>query len=339
VENENTEVVAEASAPVVEAAAPAPIYTRPRVKPLTDGEAFAHAVYAASGREESKRILIEAADDTSNNTGFTVSRGLPSFISNTFDSRPAVDAVGVQALPATGLTYTIPNLTVAPEVDEVAELDPVVQTDMESDYITIDVKKLAGKQIVSFELLDRSEPSFGELMLRELRRAYAKKTDQYLLAELLAGGSSATVQAADWKGLQAFVATEVPVAYSATGGLIANELIGSSAWWSELIGAKDDSDRPVFNAIAPSNAGGSVGISSPIGSAFGTTFRVDHNISTVGLVDNSAFLVARDAVGFWESSVTNLRTNILSDGSVEVELYGYVAAKVLKPSGVRKYQA
>ncbi len=342
VENTNPEVVVEEIevAPVVEASAPAPIYTRSRVKPLTDAEAFAHAVYAAAGKEESKRILVEAADDTSNNTGFTLSRGLPQFISNTFDGRPAIEALGgASALPATGLSYTIPNLTQAAEVDVEGELDPIVQTDVESDYITIDVVKLAGNQIVSWELLDRSDPSFGEIMLRELRRAYAKRSDEYVLAELLAGGSSATVQAADWKGLQAFVATEVPVAYGATGGLIANQLIGSTAWWSELIGAADDSDRPVFNAIAPSNAGGNVGISSPLGSVFGATFRADHNISTVGLVDNSAFLVAPDAVGVWESPTVNLRTNILTDGSVQVSLYGYMAAKVLKPSGVRKYQA
>ena len=335
-ENENTEVVAEASAPVVEAAAPAPIYTRPRVKPLTDGEAFAHAVYAAAGNDDSKRILVEAADDTSNNTGFTLAKGLPQFISNTFDGRPAIEAVGGAAsLPATGLSYTIPNLTQAAAVAVEGELDTIVQTDVESNYITIDVVKLAGNQIVSYELLDRSDPSFGEIMLRELRRAYAKASDEYVLAELLNGTAASATQSGDWQGLQAFVATEVPVAYGATGGLIADRLIASTAWWSELIGAVDNSDRPVFNAVAPSNASGNVGISAPRGSVFGADLYVDHNISTVGLVDDSAFLVARDAVGVWESPTVNLRTNILSDGSVQVSLYGYMASKCLKPAGVR----
>jgi HK97 family phage major capsid protein len=150
---------------------------------LTDGEALAHAVFAASGNEESKRILVEAADDTSNNTGFTLSRGLPQFISNTFEGRPAVEAIGgASALPATGLSYTIPNLTQAPEADVTAELDPTPQTDLESDYLTLDVVKVSGMQTISVELLDRSEPSFGEIVLRELRRAYAKRSDEYLLA-------------------------------------------------------------------------------------------------------------------------------------------------------------
>ena len=338
VENTNPEVVVEDEvAPVVEASAPAPIYTRPRVKPLTDGEAFAHAVYAAAGKEESKRILVEAADDTSNNTGFTLSRGLPQFISNTFDGRPAIEALGgAAALPATGLSYTIPNLTVAPDVNVEGELDPIVQVDIESDYITIDVVKLAGNQTVSWELLDRSDPSFGDIMLRELRRAYAKQSDQYVLAELLNGTWSGGFSG-DWQGLQAFVANQVPVAYAATGGLIADRLITSTAWWSELIGAVDNSDRPVFNAVAPSNASGNVGISAPRGNVFGADLYVDHNISTVGLIDASAFLVARDAVGVWESPTVNLRTNVLSDGSVQVSLYGYMAAKCIKPAGVRKF--
>jgi HK97 family phage prohead protease len=337
VENENTEVVAEASAPVVEAAAPAPIYTRPRVKPLTDGEAFSHAVYAAAGNEESKRILVEAADETSTNQGFVLTRGLPQYLSNSFDNRPAIDAIGgTRALPATGLTYSIPVLTALPDVNVEGELDTIVQNDITSSTVTIDVVKLAGNQIVSVELLERSDPSFGDIMLTELRRAYAKQADEYVLAELLNGTWSGGFDG-DWQGLQAFVANQVPVAYKNTGGLIADRLITSTAWWSELIGAVDNSDRPVFNAVAPSNASGNVGISAPRGNVFGADLYVDHNISTVGLIDASAFLVARDAVGVWESPTVNLRTNILSDGSVQVSLYGYMAAKVLKAEGVRKF--
>lgn len=338
-ENTAVEVEVEASAAEVTVTATQPIYTKPRIKPLTDGEVLAHTLQAAAGNSDARRILVEAADDTANNAGFVLEKGIPTFLSNTFEGRPAVDAIGTQALPATGMSFSIPNLTQAPVTDVYGELDAIGATDLESDTVQLVVEKIAGRQLVSFELLERSEPSFGDIMIRELRRAYAKRSDEYVLAELLAGGSSATVQAADWTGLQKFIATEVPVAYKATGGLIANELIANSDWWAELIGAVDNSDRPVFNAVSPSNASGNVGISAPRGSVFGANLYVDHNISATGLVDNSAFLVARDAVGVWESPQTQLRTNILGDGSVEVLLYGFMSAKVLKPSGVRKYQA
>lgn len=341
-EKENPDVVVEETeaAPAVEASAPTqPIYTRPRVKPLTEGEAFAHAVYAASGREDSRRVLVEAADDTSNNTGFTLSRGLPQFISDTFpaENRPAVAAVGINALPSVGLTYTLPVLDQAPEVDEIAELDPITNVNTESSFLSIDVKKLGGRNIVSFELLDRSDPSFGDIMLTELRRAYAKKTDEFVLAELNAGGTWSGGFSGDWQGLQAFIANQVPVAYKNTGGLIANQLVASADWWAELIGAVDNSDRPVFNAVAPSNASGSVGVSAARGTVFGCDFSVDHNITTAGLIDASAFLLARGAVWYAESPTTQLRTNILSDGSVEVELYGYAAVKAIRPQGIRKF--
>lgn len=340
VEKENPDVVVEeveAPAETVEASIPAPIYTRARVKPLSQGEIVAHTIYAAQGRDDSRRILVEAADDTSNNTGFTLSRGLPSFISDSFQNRPAVEAVGVRALPSLGLSYTIPRLLTPPVVDTIAELDPITNTDLTSDYITIPVEKKAGRNIVSFELLDRSEPSFGEIVLNELRRAYAKSTDEYLLDTLISGGTWSGGFSGDWQGLQAFVANQVPVAYKNTGGLIADQLIANADWWAELIGAVDNSDRPVFNAVAPSNASGNVGVSAPRGTVFGTNFSVDHNIAASGLIDASAFLVARDAVWFAESPVQNLRTNILSDGSVEIELYGYVACSVLKADGVRKF--
>lgn len=335
-ENTAVEVEVEASAAEVTVTATQPIYTKPRVKPLSDGEILAHTLQAAAGNSDARRILVEAADDTANNAGFVLEKGLPTFLSNTFEGRPAVDAIGVQALPATGMSFSIPNLTQAPAAAVEGELDDVVTTDLESDTVQLAVEKIAGRQVVSFELLERSEPSFGDIMIRELRRAYAKTSDEYVLAELL-NGTAATVQAADWTGLQAFVAKEVPVAYKNTGGLIANELIASADWWAELIGAVDGSDRPVFNAVSPSNASGNVGISAPRGNVFGANLYVDHNISTAGLIDNSAFLVARDAVGVWESPQVSLRTNILSNGSVEILLYGFMSAKVLKSAGVRKY--
>lgn len=340
VEKETTDEVVEVAVeePVVQASAPAPIYTKARIKPLTQGEVLAHSVYAAAGNHDSRRILVEAADDTSNNTGFTLAKGLPTFITDSFsaDNRPTVSAVGINALPASGLSFTLPRLVERPVVDEIAELDPVTQVDLESDYITIDVKKIAGKQTISVELLDRSEPSFGEIMLNELRRAYAKKSDEYLIAEL-ANGTWSGGFSGDWQGLQAFIANQVPVAYKNTGGLIASELVASADWWAELIGAVDSSDRPVFNAVAPSNASGNVGVSAPRGTVFGTNLWVDHNISTAGLIDASAYLIAPSAVWYAESPQVQLRTNVLSDASVEVELYGYVAAKVLKPQGVRKF--
>lgn len=327
--------------PVVEAAAaPAsPVYTTPRIAGMSSGDYVAHSVKAAMGDRDSA-ILVQAADDsTTTNTGLTLPNHLSSFLTTTFATRPTIDACGgAKPLPfASGMSYTLPKLTVAPTVAEKGEGVAPSETGMESDYLTVDIKKYSGLNRVSFELLDRSAPFFGDLLLNELQKAYAKATDTAVIAALTAGGTQATATAATVAGLQSFIATEGPAAYVATGGDFATELIGSSAWWTELLSASDLDGRPIFSALVPSNAGGSVAVDRARGTVFGTNFHVDHNIATAGLIDESAFLVAKDSVHIAESPTTQLRVNVLTTGEVEINLYGYMAVKVLKAGGVRRF--
>lgn len=340
---ESEEPVSENTAPEVEAAeapvqAAAPVYTAPRASGMTSADYLFHSVKAAMGDHDSRDLVRAADDTTSNNTGLTLPGHLQQFIVNTFASRPAVDALGgARALPASGMSFTIPRLTVAPTVAETAEAVAPSETGMTSDYITVSVKKYSGLNRVSFELLDRSAPAFADLLLAEMQKAYAKATDAAVLAKLISGGTAATDQAATWKGLQQFVAKEAPLAYKNTGGDVANVLIANTDWWTEIVGGIDNSDRPVFNALAPSNAGGNVGPGQPRGSFFGTDLWIDHNISASGLIDDSAFLVAPSAVAIWESPTTQLRVNVLTTGEVELNLYGYMAVEVLKAHGVREF--
>ena len=65
---------------------------------------------------------------------------------------------------------------------------------------------------------------------------------------------------------------------------------------------------------------------------------VDHNITTSGIIDESAFLVAPDSVYVWESPTTNLRVNVLTTGEVEINMYAYLAIYVSKAgAGVRRF--
>jgi len=340
IETPAVEVEVEAAAPVVEAAAPVntPIYTAPRVAPMNGGQYLEASIKAAMG-DRNASVMVQAADDsTSTNTGLTLPNHMNEFIVNTFATRPMVDACGgASALPASGMSFTIPRLTGAPTVADTNEGANPSETGMTSDYITVDVNKFMGLNRVSFELLERSAPDFGSLLLREMQKAYAKATDTAVIAALTAGGTAATATAGTVAGLQSFVATEGPAAYVATGGDYATELVASGAWWTELLSANDSADRPLFNALAPQNAPGQSSVTSNSGSVYGTNFWVDHNIATSGLIDESAFLIARDSVGIWETPTTQLRVNVLTTGEVELSLHGYLAVKVLKAGGVRRF--
>jgi hypothetical protein len=87
------------------------------------------------------------------------------------------------------------------------------------------------------------------------------------------------------------------------------------------------------------NASGAAGVaSSTRGNILGTDLIVDHNITTSGLIDESAFLVAPGSVYCWESPQTQLRLNILTTGELEIALYGYLAIYVGKSGkGVRRF--
>lgn len=340
IETPAVEVEVEAAAPVVEAAAPVntPIYTAPRVAPLSGASYVEASIKAAMGDRDAQVMVMAADDSTSTNTGLTLPQHLNEFIVNTFASRPTIDAVGgASALPPAGMSFTIPRLGTAPTVADTDEGAAPSETGMTSDYITVNVNKFSGINRVSFELLERSAPDFGTLLLREMQKAYAKATDNAVIAALTAGGTQATAQAGSVAGLQAFMAKEAPAAYVATGGDYATELVASGAWWTELLSANDGNDRPIFNALVPSNAGGVASIGSANGNVFGANFRVDHNIATNGLIDESAFLIAPDAVQVWESPTTQLRVNVLTSGEVEIGLHGYLAVSVLKAGGVRRF--
>lgn len=321
----------------VEASTPQPvIYTQPR-SGITDSLSYLNASIDAAMGDVEKAAWVKAADDsTSNNTGLTLPQHLDQFITSTFGSRPAIEAIGVRALPSDGMSFTIPRMGTAPTVATVAEGGAPSETGMTSDYITVSVVKKSGLNRVSFELLERSRPAFADLLLEEMRKAYAKNTDEYVIAALTSAGTQATATAGTVAGLQSFIATEAPAAWAATGGEFASTLLANQAWWTALVSANDTAGRPLYPALSPSNAPGAVGVGASNGIVLGTDFRVDQNI-TAGLVDESAFLLAPSAVAIWESPTTTLRVNVLTSGEVEIGMHGYIACSVLKAGGVRRF--
>ena len=334
---EETTAAVEASAPVV-AQKVAPIFTAPRFEGMTSLDYFSHKIKAAMGDTESAQLVQAADDSTATNTGLTLPQHLNEFITTSFGSRPAIDAAGgARPLISSGMSFTIPKLTQAPTVATTAEGAPPSETGITSDYLTVSVVKKSGLNRVSFELLDRSEPAFQEILLREMIRAYATDTDKSVLAQMIAGGTAATNQTADFDGLNAFVATEGPAVYASTGGMYGSQLLTNSAWWSTLLAEQDSTGRPMFPSLAPMNAPGAVTSQSSTGPVFGAAFSVDHNFTATTKIDDSAILFAPEAVAIWESPTTQLRVNVLTTGEVEFNLYGYIAAQVLMAGGVRRF--
>jgi HK97 family phage major capsid protein len=243
------------------------------------------------------------------------------------------------------MSFTVPRLytnadpaNTAPTVADTNEGIAPSETGMTSSFDTINVNKFSGLQRVSFELVDRSQPAFMELMMIELRKAYEKATDTALLQAFVDNGTVAAPTAATAAGLQSFISVEGAAAYKGTGGDFANKLVASTDQWAAITGYADTTGRALYSAQgATYNAAGNAVATSVRGNVLGTDLIVDHNLGA-GVIDNSAFLVAPSSVYCWESPQTQLRVNVLTTGEIEINLYGYLAIYLAKSGkGVRKF--
>lgn len=321
--------------PVVVAAAPV-AYTSPRFAPMTSAQYLEKSIKAAMGDDDARRMVIAADSTTSTNTGLTLPQHMQEFITSTISDRPAIDAISRGVLPASGITFTVPRLTTAPTVNEVNEGAAMTNDEMASDYLTASVVKLAAKNEVSWELIDRSSPEFITELLNEMNKAYAKKSDKLVLQTIVADGTVATATTADADGLQSFLAVESAAAKKATGKFARN-LIASTDVWASIMGMQDSSKRPLYAASNPQNNPGNVSGTSLTGTVLGTNLYVDPYVLASGFIDDSCFLVVPEAITYYESPTTRLQVQLSDNGKISVQIYGYAAVLTKEAGGIRKF--
>jgi HK97 family phage prohead protease len=331
----------EASRPTIKASTP---YITSSVRsPIKSMGGYAlHTIKAQLGDEDSALYVKAAADSTSTNPAFNPTQYLTNmFVSNTNFARPAVDACGRAALPASGMTLSIPSLITptdtAPTVASTAESAAPSNTGMTSEYLTYNVTKYAGQQTISLELIERSDPVFMDQLMIQLERAYLKATDAAVIAALIANGTAATATAATSAGLISYLATEAAAAYAGTSYFAKNVVIGTGTW-AAAMGYTDSTGRPIYNASQPWNAAGNVNTSSIKGNLLGLDVYTDVNAVATNGADNSAFVIAPEAVTIFESPTAMFSVNVVSSMSVNLAIYGYMVPAVLQTKGVRKYK-
>jgi len=339
---ENTAVPAPAEDVAVEAsevkASTKPLaYTSPRSPIVSGGTYLQHSILAKLGNEDSRQYVLAADDSFTTNPAFSPVSYVRNVAQNTTSIRPAIEACGgTRPLAASGMTVSIPKITQNASVATVAEGGDTTGTDpITSAYVNATVVKKAGFQRYSQELLLRSDPSFYEIMLQNLRDGLAQAQDQYVIAAITAGGTQATATAATSAGMISFVSTEAPAAYNATKR-VATSMVSGTGTWSLLLGATDSTGRPIYNAAQPMNAGGNTAPSSLRGNVLGLDYYVDANmVSTV--IDESAFIIEKNSIEIYESPALTLQTNVPSTGEIEIELFGFIAAGVTWAGGLRRF--
>jgi uncharacterized protein len=323
-------------------AATAP-YTSITVRnPIVDKASYLeHSVRAQLGNDESK-MYVAAAADTSDNAGLVPTRQLTEVINGISNAdRPIIDSISRGALPDAGMTFEIPKITVAPTVAVAAEAGTPSNTDMNSAFVSVDVKKYIGQQTFSLEILDRSSPAFFAELVRQMEFAYAKATDVAVGTALINGGTDGGNRAALTTGalVSDFVSDAAVSIYKGTLGFAQN-IIVSPEQWGALMGLVDSSNRPIFQqTINPQNAGGTLTATAIRGNLLGLNLRVSTALNAgSGLGDDTLIVVNPDAYTWYESPRLSLQTNVISSGQVQVAYYGYGAIATKLGAGSYLYK-
>lgn len=340
VENTPEAVAPEAvEAPAVEASRPtvtAAHYTKPR-SPINSPASFLeHSVRAKLGDDESALWVKAASDTTTTEVAGLVPTPQLSTIwdPKSTNVRPAISAIRTATLPAAGMTFEIPRVKTAPTVAEVSEGGAFSDTQVEIEYVSCSVKKYAGMQKFSVEVLDRTSPAFFEELVRLMGAAYAKATDEAALTAIQGGTLDSTTITLPWDGdeLSAFISRAAASIYAATKRFPTG-VVMSPSQWANMIALNDSNKRPLFNvAGSPQNAFGAVEPGSPVGSLLGLPIYVDPYQGTTG--DDTIVVVNRDSFVWYEAAgPLQLRTNIVGTGEIEVGYYGYGSAVTLTAAG------
>jgi HK97 family phage prohead protease len=324
-------------AAAVEAARPtvtAMAYTKPRIE-LTAAKYAENSIRAALG-DESARQYIAAADNTTDNAGLVPTRQLSEVINPLGTTiRPSIEAISRGVLPDAGMTFEIPKITVMPTVAETAEDAAFNETDQNSAFLSVSVKKYAGQQTFSVELLDRTSPAFFDELVRNMAAAYAKATDAAVNAAIIAGATADATTTTTYPTaaeLLGIVARGSASVYNATLGLanpFARNMIVNTAQWSNIM-TLNDSGRPIYNASQPMNAGGVVTPTALQGNVAGLNLFVTPNTAAGTDTDGSILIVNPDAYTWYESPTYRLRAESTAAGQVTIGYYGFgaIATKV-----------
>jgi HK97 family phage prohead protease len=320
---ESTKV--EASAPVVNA----PVYTAPRVNMNISAGQYALAQIQAQRGDSNARDIVAALDaaTTAENIGVVPPTYLRDIIGIIDDSMPFAMSLEQGTLPASGMKFYRPLLGTQATTAVTAEAVEFDSTDTTITSKEVDVVKIAGANKVSVELLERSDPAYLDVLLRELAASWAQKADAYAFS--IAAGATGTSTGAT---LYAAIADGIADSFGVLRRT-PNRFLADTGNFGELLAAVDDNKRPLFAAAAPQNAAGLMTQGSTAGTIAGLGLVVDPNIDTGTGV--KGIIYASDAATFYRGAAQQIRANVVSTGEIEIGVYGYVATCAKYPTAFR----
>lgn len=283
--------------PIVEAAAPAvvptPLYAQ-AARPATMPSAAEYIAASAQGPDAfaavQRQLKAAAPDVVTSDTGGLLPQPIVAPVYNNFiGRRPVIDACGVKAMPAIGKVFIRPEVTTHTSMATQGSENSALQSGtfvVTSNSVT--KTTVGGYATVSQQDIDWTDPNVVQLMLDDMARIYANKTDD-IAADNLVSGASVTrnftdANIADPAEWTAWLYGAAQTILSSSNGNLPTHLFLSPDIWAALGVLEDTAGRPLFPAVGPMNAYGAMTPGSTAGSAFGLQLVVDRNFAADTLI-------------------------------------------------------
>lgn len=309
-------------------------------KPATNfrsGGEFLKAL--AGGSEEAKNeiraytgaVLADShtSNDWKNDLLVIVNKGRP--LVNLFDSGPLAGQGNFVEYPkVSGVTGDVAQQ--AAEGDDLAYIELSVTTD------TAPVKTYGAYSELSRQVIERSDVSYLDAVLKAQAASYAKVTNGVVrnaLANASAqSGASFTLSSSTASNFINAAVDGVQKIEDNSLGLSAEFCLVSADVWARMAGLVDSANRPVFDINGDgSNTIGNANIRGIAGSLAGLPVVVDG-----GLAAKSLYVASRQAIATWENpgAPVRLQDENIINLTKQFSLYGYMAVGVKQAAGLVK---
>ena len=328
------DVLRESVAELVIAGVPAT--TEPRTEEFADLRDFVLCLASAQRGDPGAGERIEnyvLADDTTTTAAGVVPDFLSQRVIEIIDpQRYYLNTIQRDPIGPAGMSVVYPEVTQSPTVDVQADQ----KTEVASQNMVITTRDVplltyAGASDVARQLVERSQPSFVEILFRHYANEYAQKTDGDAVDAGISGaGSSAILD-----DLGADAGATLLAFNTANAAIIAavrrpsTHVALSVDRWVQLLSLVDSDGRPllVFPPNGPTNAQGQASLAVMSGQYHGLVAYVDPNIGTA---DGCLIYNADEFAVYLEQDAVQLRAEVVSLLGFDMGVYGLFAHLVVQ---------
>ena len=221
-----------------------------------------------------------SADTTTTGGGVVPDYLSAEYLSIIATSRAFLGNIQNDPIGSAGMSVVYPVHSAGPSVTvQATELTEPASTTLAIGTMSVDLDTYAGANRVSVQLIERSAPSFVDILFRELAGQYSQVTDK--------AGVDAAVAGAGGTAVVADLSTDAAATFAAFN--VANSAIitatrepADTVWlaadrWAELNSLVDADGRPllVYGANGPMNAQGQSEFNTMVAQYHGWTVRLD----------------------------------------------------------------